>query len=145
MFILALTFGFLAAAAALLAQVFLSTLVDISFTGSPTLFVLIMAATLEESAKFAFLIQLNRRLGNPLTLLHALFFGLGFIAAEFSLVLLSSATPFELSSIGAMVGIHLLSIFVIFTGFRLQETYRLNPLAGLGIAILLHALYNSTL
>lgn len=145
MSVLALIFGFLAAAAALLAQVFLSTLVDVSFTNSPTLIVLIMAATLEEGAKFAFLVQLNRRVGNPLTFFHALSFGLGFIAVELTLVLLSSATSFELPSIGAMVGIHLLATLVIFTGFRLQATYRLNPLAGLGMAILLHTLYNSTL
>jgi hypothetical protein len=73
--ILALIFGFFAATAALLAQVFFSLFLTAPLTNAPSLILLVGAATLEEGAKLAFLVQLGKRTTSAITSLHALFFG----------------------------------------------------------------------
>jgi hypothetical protein len=142
--ILALIFGFFAATAALLAQVFFSLFLTAPLTNAPSLILLVGAATLEEGAKLAFLVQLGKRTTSAITSLHALFFGLGFVAVEVTLVTLT-ATTLNIPSLGAMAGIHLLGTLIIYGGLRLRESYRLSPLIGLITAILMHTLYNSSL
>lgn len=142
---LAIIFGFFSATAALLAQVFLSMFVTTTPIGSPSLLILIGAATLEEGAKLVFLLQLGKRSPDTLSWLHASLFGLGFVSAEIALVMLSSSAPSEPTSLGAMAGIHLLGTLIIYSGLRLQESYSLSPLVCLIGAILVHVLYNSSL
>ena len=143
--ILALIFGFFAATAALLAQVFFSLFLTAPLTNAPSLILLVGAATLEEGAKLAFLLQLGKRSPDTLSWLHASLFGLGFVLAEIALVTLSSSALSEPTSLGAMAGIHLLGTLIIYSGLRLQESYSLSPLVGLLGAILVHTLYNSSL
>ncbi len=143
--VLAIIFGFFAATAALLAQVFFSIFVTTSLAGPHSLFILIGAAALEEGAKLAFLVQLGKRTTSAITWLHVLLFGLGFVFVEITLATLTATTSPNFPSLGVMAGIHLLTTLIIYTGLRLREHYPLSPLFGLIAAVLVHTLYNSSL
>jgi hypothetical protein len=141
---LALIFGFLAASAALLAQVFVSFLFTLPLTDSPSLLFLIGAAAIEESMKFAFLIQLGKRSAEGSSPLQALLFGAGFVAAEMALIFSSTAAFPGFMSLGAIALVHLISTLILYGGFRLRESFSFSPLAGLLGATLLHVLYNAS-
>ncbi len=140
---LALSFGFLAASAALLAQVFLAVFFTDLLTAPLSLIPLIGAAVVEEGARLAFLIQLERRLGEPLSLLSVLLFGIGFVIVEGTLLALSAPFP-GLQVLGMVAGVHILGTLIIAGGlrFRTQIPYSLS-LSFLS-ALLIHTLYNTS-
>ncbi|MFZ1654217.1 MAG: PrsW family glutamic-type intramembrane protease [Candidatus Moraniibacteriota bacterium] len=143
--ILALIFGFFAATAALLAQVFFSLFLTGPAASAPSLIWLISAATLEEGAKLAFLLQLGKRSTNAISPIQAILFGLGFIVVEIALVTMTATASTDFLALGAMAGIHLLGTLIIYASLRLRENYPLSPLFSLIAAVLIHTLYNSSL
>ena len=145
MFGLAIIFGFLAAAAALLVQVLLSLFVSAPLTGVPSLALLIGAATIEEGAKLAFLFQFGRRTSMPIPFLSALLFSLGFVGAEMTLLTLSNSALPAFSLLGAIVLVHIIGTIIIYASLRFREDFAFSPLFGLLTAILIHTLYNSSL
>ncbi|MFA9262029.1 MAG: hypothetical protein ACEQSB_01570 [Undibacterium sp.] len=145
MYGLALIYGFLAAAAALLVQITASFFFGLSLTSSPSVILLVGAATLEEGARLIFLLQLAKRHPQATSFIHALFFGFGFIAAELSLLALSPTDLPEIKLVVRMALIHLLGTLLVYSGLRFRESLFFAPLAGLLSAILFHTLYNSSL
>lgn len=139
---LSLIFGFLAASAALLLQVFVSIFVATPLATTTSLPILAGAAAIEESAKLIFLIRLGRWSENSITFAQATLFGTGFAATEIALSLLSSP---HVSDIAAIVGIHLFGALAIYSGLQCQKRFSMGPAAGLLIAISVHVLYNSSL
>lgn len=143
---LALIFGFFAACAALVVQIFFSLLLSAPLMNSPSLALLIGAAGIEESAKLVFLIQLGRRSAQPVTLFTAFLFGIGFVAAELSLLAFSAvATPLTTLALVMIAAIHIFGAFLLYAGLRFRESFPLAPLIALLSAILMHTLYNSSL
>lgn len=145
MFGLALIYGFLAAAAALLLQVFGLVFLDTSFVMSLSVILLLSAATVEEAARLVFFLQLAKHHPTATSYIHAFFFGLGFIAAEFSLLALSATGLPAYPILIRLALIHLLGTFFVYIGIRLRDDYPFAPLIGLIIAILSHTLYNHSL
>ena len=142
---LALIFGFLAASAALLAQVLLSIFITTPLTGAPSLTLLIGAATLEEGAKLIFLLQLGKRSFAPITFLSALVFGVGFVSAEIALLALSTPSLPDFFAYGSIILVQIAGTLIIYSGLRLRESFAFAPLFALLTAILIHTLYNSSL
>lgn len=145
MFGLALIYGFLAAAAALLIQIAVLFVSGLSFVASPSVLLLLGAAALEEVSRLVFLLQLAKHHPKATSLIHALFFGIGFIIAELSLLAL---TPTDLPApalVSRMILVHLLGTFLIYAGLRFKNPYPLAPLVAVIIATLLHTLYNHSL
>jgi RsiW-degrading membrane proteinase PrsW (M82 family) len=145
MYGLALIFGFLAASAALLFQVLVSIFISTPLIGAPSLPLLLGAAAIEEGAKLLFLVQLGRRSPETISLLHALVFGIGFVAAEIALLALSAKDLPELATLGSIAGVQIIGTLAIYGGLRLKENLPQSWLFGLLAAILLHTLYNSSL
>ncbi|MFZ1626438.1 MAG: hypothetical protein WAT81_01370 [Candidatus Moraniibacteriota bacterium] len=145
MYGLALIYGFLAAAAALFAQIVALFFFDFSLTPSPSLTLLLGAATLEEGARLIFLLQLAKRHPQATSFIHALFFAFGFIAAELSLLALSPTDLPEIRLIVRMTLVHFLGNLLIYSGLRFRESFGFAPLIGLLGAILTHTLYNASL
>lgn len=145
MFGLALIYGFLAAAAALLIQISGLFVFDLSFAASPSVLLLLGAAALEEGSRLVFLIQLAKHHPKATSLIHAFLFGIGFIIAELSLLAL---TPTDLPGptlISRMILVHLLGTFLIYAGLRFRSPSPLAPLVAVIITTLLHTLYNHSL
>ncbi len=145
MYGLALIYGFLAAAAALLVQVVATFFLDFSITTSPSVMILLGAAALEEGARLIFLLQLAKRSPQATSFIHAFFFALGFIVAELSLLALSLSDLPEAKLIARMALVHLFGTALIYGGLRFRESFTFAPLIGLLAAILSHTLYNSSL
>lgn len=142
---LALIFGFLAASAALLLQVFASIFISAPLTGTPSLLILIGAATIEEGMKLLFLIQLGRRSIETIAFPHAFVFGIGFVIAEITLLAFSAKSLPALTALGSIAAIQMMGTLAIYGGLRLKESLPFSWLFGLLAAILLHTLYNSSL
>jgi|GEM_PF-5215451 len=145
MYGLALIHGFFAAAAAVLVQVIFLFFADSSFDVPPSVFLLLGAATLEEGSRLIFLIQLAKNSPRTTSFLHVLLFGLGFIAVEFSLLILS---PSDLPGIGLIAQtalIHLFGTIALYTGLRFRKDFFFAPYFALLTAILFHTLYNASL
>ncbi len=142
---IAIIFGFLAASAALLAQVFISLIFNVSLTDSPSLVVLICAAAIEEGAKFSFFVQLRKRSPKGVSTPHALFFGAGFVSAEMALLFASATALPGILTLGTIAVLHIASTLILYSGFCLRESFRFSPLVALLGAILLHTLYNVSL
>lgn len=145
MYGLAFIYGFLAAAAALLVQVVATFFFDFSLSTSPSVMILIGAATLEEGARLVFLLQLAKRYPQATALIHAFLFAFGFIAAELSLLALSISDLPEVWLIVRMALVHILGTLLIYGGLRFRESFTLAPFIGLLTAILAHTLYNNSL
>lgn len=145
MYGLALIYGFLAATAALLAQVVLLFFIGMSLTLTPSLMLLIGAATLEESFRLLFLIQLAKVHPRATTVLHALGYWLGFVIAELSLLALTPTDLPEPLLIVKMALVHLVGTLALYCGLRYRREYPLAPLAALLFALLFHTLYNASL
>lgn len=142
---LALIFGFLAASAALLFQVLASLFVSAPLAGSHSLILLIGAATIEEGAKLLFLIQLGRRTPGMITFVHVFLFGIGFVAAEIALLVLSAKDLPGFLSLVSIAAVQIAGTLIIYGGLRLKDNLPQSWLFGLIGAILLHTLYNSSL
>lgn len=142
---LAIIFGFSAASAALLAQVLASLLLSVPLVSTPSLPLLIGAATIEEGSKLIFLIQFGRRSNKIISLLHALFFGIGFVTAEVTLLALSAQEIPDFSIAGPIVIIQVIGTLLVYGGLLLEENTSLGWLLGLLPAIVLHTLYNASL
>lgn len=138
-------FGLLAAAAALLLQVFVSLFIAAPFVSSPPLLLLMGAATIEEGAKLVFLLQLQKRTPTPVSLRDALIFGIGFVVAEITLITLSATGRSELLSLAAIAAIQIAGTLIVYASLRLRKDFLLSPVFGLLAAVLLHSLYNSSL
>ncbi len=143
--ILAFIFGFFAATAALLVQVLASIFIATPLIGTPSLLLLIGAATIEESAKLLFLIQLGRRSITTVPFLGAFIFGVGFVVAEIALLALSAKSLPTLTDLGSIVVVQIIGALVIYGGLRMKEFSPLSWLFGLLAAVLIHTLYNSSL
>ena len=141
----AIIFGFLAATAALLVQVFFSFFVTSPLMGTLALPLIIGAATIEESMKLLFLIQLGKRSTGVVSLFHAFLFGIGFVAVEAGLLIFSTALFPGLMTLGTIIGIQLIGTFIIYGGLRFREQGALSPVIALLAAILVHVLYNASL
>lgn len=145
LFVTLFLYGFLAGCAGLLIQTLLIVLFgqDAALT-QPALVFVIAAAAVEEFMKFGFLIQAIRRFGSQITLVSASLFGLGFASVEIGLFL-SSGWNQPLTAL-PLPGLNIL--FHILTAVALAACLRRfsprHPLAWgtLGLATLLHALYN---
>ena len=142
MFGLALIYGFLAAAAALFVQVIFLYFTGATTLDSPSLLILLVAAMLEEGARLIFLLQLAKHHPNATSYIHALFFGIGFVIAELSLLALSPTDFPETILALQMVLVHLVGTAIIYCGIRFRNTFPFAPLAALAMAILFHTLYN---
>ncbi len=142
---LAIIFGFFAASAALLFQVLASIFISTPLIGTPSLPFLIGAAVIEEGAKLLFLVQLGRRSPEPIGFFHAFIFGIGFVAAEITLLALSAKDVPGLATLGSIAGIQIIGTLAIYGGLRLKESLPQSWLFGLLAAVLLHTLYNSSL
>lgn len=142
---LALIFGFLAASAALLLQVLASIFISTPLTSTPSLLILIGAASIEEGMKLIFLIQMGRRSVGTIAFPHAFIFGIGFVVAEFTLLAFSVKSLPTLTVLASIASVHIIGTLVIYGGLRLKESFPLGWVFGLLTAILLHTLYNSSL
>lgn len=142
---LALIFGFLAASAALLFQVFVSLFVPTPLIGTPSTLLFIGAAAIEEGMKLLFLIQLGRRSIEAVTFPHAFIFGAGFVIAEIALLVFSAKNLPGLTVLGSITAVQITGTLIIYSGLRLKESLPQSWLFGLLAAILLHTLYNSSL
>lgn len=140
MILIAFIYGFLAAAAALFLEVFFEYTFSLPLPpiSIPLFF---LAASIEEGAKFLFLLQLGRRFPGAFSLGRALAFGLGFAAVELFLVStrMSIMTPTPLFGI---VVVHVSTVLFLFLGIRSYGSWSLAPWLALASVTVLHTTYN---
>lgn len=141
-FVLALIYGFLAAAAALL----LETLSG-SFIPSFRLISFLLPALLEEGSKWIVFRQLRIHLEKSLVpsspFFLGLLFGLGFSSIEVGLILWNTHLP-PLFSLGGIVLVHIItSLFFAYYLFRLAPRTLFHTLFLIGLMTLFHASYNA--
>ena len=116
-----------------------------TFSITPSVALLLGAAIVEESARLIFLIQLAKQHPRATSIFHAIFFALGFIVAELSLLALSPADLPDFSLVAKMALVHLLGTAILYMGLRYQKNAPLSPYVALFLAVLFHTLYNASL
>lgn len=151
-FVFIVLFGLLSACFALLIEIGVLSLGDITnptFTpfNFSSLHTLLLLAVIEEVSKFLFLAQFAKRFFSEthamlhLALLLGILFGIGFSAPEFFLSIHSLVTDF--TPIISVVALHILtSILLAYYVFFTHKKQPLFLLAFLALAISLHVLYN---